>query len=641
MHLVPISLALVALSAAPAIAEGLDYNSCRKSMAGYELTRSLVENLVEGLLPAVSNEAGWNINDTFRAKSVNLLFPSREAAATWNAEACGGEASLARCWSWPNMRVVVCNPGFADWLAHANYFSPPLRPEVALAGRFMVQTILGHEIGHLERNSAGIKRHMAKNGSALSCAGAAADDNSEENQCDARGAELACPPARASEFWRLFIKSKGGQVSIGDAFQLMGTIRRELQDFSPLDDACTGANGYRSFSMRRRLLSRQLTDCLIKTRSNPFMDALIAEEKNFLELEAQLTRRQDFAAYSDPENRLHGTQAVESVGTDTFLVSGYGAEGGEVSLLMRDRSTMRLRQLGTHLPGRIVGLKASDEQSVDVIFRRSAGSSKGDGGNVLSTSRVTCAHGFGQIDDCTLSPVVSGVRFGDDTVPAYGRDGSVLLAAPKKMAILSRAAGGKQIASRPPAFSQSEVKLVASRDQRLGVAMQFERSGLYVLELATPEGERSRTLSLDQSCRIYDLSFRNDILGFLMTCDDASRGEVLRLLECPTDEILDRSRQSDIRLTRCKTIDIPALVSPELALFDETLVLAPELHPAPPGCRSGVVVSQMGWSWLRRSDGPSVKLPAERILRCDAARNLVIGYRAGKIVYLAVSDFDP
>lgn len=64
------------------------------------------------------------------------------------------------------------------------------------------------------------------------------------------------------------------------SFQLMGTFRRELRDFSPLDDACTGANGYRPFSLHRRLPSRKLTECLIKTCSNPFMDALRAKEKN-------------------------------------------------------------------------------------------------------------------------------------------------------------------------------------------------------------------------------------------------------------------------------------------------------------------------------------------------------------------------
>lgn len=614
--------ALCVLTAATR-AFAFDYENCRRVVGKNVLSTELVNSYLAGLQDDRLPGVGWSVNRTYDADKINLLFADKDAA--WDADACGGAAELPRCWSSPSRRAIICNPGMAAWLARSNYFGPPILPEIDVAGRFLMQSIFGHELAHLEKGGDAIARHSPRDADALNCAASPIDPQSEENSCDERGAALACPAARASGYWELVLRSYGGMVTWDRAFKLINTFRSALRDYSPTDDACTGANGYRSMAMRRRTLGVSLVDCLLRDETNPLAKALEVEVDDFNELEKALKRGFLFSVWTDPDSRLHGAESVHALRYDAFVLSGYGANGGELSLVYRDASLVRRQRLGVGLPGRVVALHELSPLSWDLLIRGVVRARES-----LSRVRLSCPGGFKQLQACKLGNTRNLARLSTAAVPAYARDGSVLVAMPSSMAVYD-ARHDYLAFENKPAFSRSEVKLAAISDASTSVAMQFDRGGLFVAEVATPRRESFFSIALDKSCIVRDLAFRDQSLQLLTDCGNVEHST---LYSCRT-QILGEILGKDLPLAHCNKQLVPALADYRLAIFGESMTLSPEIERSAWGCDNATIVNQHGWSWVHRSTGEAWKFPVERVVACNFDDNEVVGYREGKLVWLA------
>ncbi len=614
------------------VATAFDYDACRASVGSRALDKGLLESLTRDLLPAAKLDAReWNFNGAHDASAVNLIFPDRAAKASWDADACDGSASLPRCWSIPRSNTIVCNPGFAEWLARANYFGPPIRVEVALAGRFLVQSILGHEIGHLERGGEGGRRHMAKDADALRCAPLPVLGGSEEMACDERGAALACHAAKGSETWRLIVDAHEGGLSWDYAYSLIGRVRGEIRDFEPADDACTGREGYESFSLRRRKLSVNLLDCLMNRATNPFADSLDAEIHDFQRTEDALRERQTFAVWADPEGQFEEAPSVTGVGPDTFVLSGWIEHKGRLKLIRRAGNDIQSFLVKGAFPGRVRAARRVEPNRWELVFRQTVDEA-GHLPSQLSRSYLSCPEDRG-LEACWVSRPERGAKTTEGAVVQYGIDGSVLIADPDRLQIFASAADSRPAVVHQPAFSTSEVHVAAIRDRRLAVSSQFVDKGLFVLEITTPERQTFKMLPLDSSCTIRSLGFDRDRLRILTSCDHLD-GTVDEVIDCPSAGLLESGL--DLDLGRCSTHTFEPPSPPPLALFGESPTHAPDLERAPFGCDGAAFLSQGGWTRVEPSNRPAITLPVEQVIACDWSQRQLVGYREGKLNWLSL-----
>lgn len=620
-------LALVLVLAPPAWA--LDYEACRQSLGKNRVDSGLLKHMTEGLLEQTKlPQRQWNYNGPYDPAAINLLFPSSRAASTWNSDACRGPAELPRCWSSKDQHIIICNPGFARWLEGSNFFGPPIALEVALAGRFMMQSVIGHELGHLELGGQGLAGHMRPDLNALTCNPEAPPGQSEEIFCDSRGAELACTTARGGDELQRILLANGGSLTWEKVYPLILSIRRELRAYEPTDDTCTGIGGYQSFVMRRRKLALQLVECIIKADSNPFTEPLRAELQEYERLEEELRAHQLGAIWTDPELVFSEEPTVHALDSRTFIVSGVEKGTGKGRLLLihadgpRDASHRRVGEV----PGRVRMLRRKTPSSWALGFESSE---PGGRGSRLSEVELVCPKGLAHWKTCTVKAPTFGGRVPMDAVVAWGADGAVLVAQAGVSRVFKRPGDKKPSYQQKPAFSQSEVKLAAIRDRELAVSMQFERGGLFILEATTPGAQRFKSINLAGDCTVQELVLTGDQVHLLAFCDTQENGGFM-LHDCPVREL--SSPGQDLLLERCTKVEIPVLANTANLLFGEAF--ANPTMSAIPGCAGARIISQGDWSWVAPADRPAFILPAEQVVACDWEREQIIGVRGGKLNWL-------
>jgi hypothetical protein len=306
---------------------GAAYDHCLSALPIEARTNPGINSLVADLkLSSEYAATTFNVNRPFQKGAVNLLIPCE--VRTWPS-ACPLVAEPADCEASAKDGYIVCNPGVGKKVASPLLNSGIANVQTLFALRFLILTVLGHELGHLKFDSGNAKHLLPSNtDAAMNCWKPGPSDNTEEQRADAYGAMIACQAVRKTPELNLL------PTEATELLKIQSSLEDALDwEYFQMDDACVGDKNYPSVSRRKHTFSKTYLACLYPGRqSNPVAILADHDATTFDDVERRLRNRQKFGVVSSGnfgQAALYSERTI-SDGRDGYLT--FDSTGKDSSL---------------------------------------------------------------------------------------------------------------------------------------------------------------------------------------------------------------------------------------------------------------------------------------------------------------------
>ncbi len=334
---------------------GSRFNECLSGLDSESLKTPGFDLLLDDLkrVPSYSKSV-WNFNRRYARNALNILIP-RWNDDFWPSGLCGGlPREPADCITSPKERYIICNPAVGRQLSSPLLTSGIGSVEVRFAAQFILLTLIGHELGHIQlaRNSTAVHhliRYRANNG--LTCfRRPPAASKTDEEKADEIGTALACAALKSSPEIKELPNTTEGVLAI------LARLEDELDEgYFSMDDVCTGDLDYPSVSRRKQTFANKYFSCFYRNSFRTIESVNGDLDSTFARIETWLSDRQlrgqigsgnygikpmlfnVIAQAKDRESYI----AFDSTGTDSAVWSVVPIESGDlhaVSLLNWNRT---------------------------------------------------------------------------------------------------------------------------------------------------------------------------------------------------------------------------------------------------------------------------------------------------------------
>ena len=619
--------AFIVLGVSPAAATNTRYSKCLNSLLEHERPNNALDPILTEVARAgFAGGKRWNINGPYDENAINFVIP-RVSGKAWSdrnlLQTCLNAATPVRCAAFASESSVICNPAFGAQVFAPEIAGPAFNVQTILAARFVVTTILAHEIAHLvEEGGENVVRHFydfeSKDG--LKCYQRNGTKTDEE-RADDHGLALACRALQASDHARSL------PTNPGDMLGTVYSVLRKL-DFSyyDIDDVCVGDHNYPSISRRKHTFALKYAECAypgsITARIVPEMEASL-----FARLEAWLRNRQitGHAATGEFGSKPLYDHVVVPIAPDSLLtVDRTGTSEIAIWRTMFGSGRELTFERIWHRPEDAAVLKViarTPQKKIDIVLRSTSGSPAPR----LEILTVSCA----PRGPCTITARTQ-------TFPAsqqlhVGADGSALLVSPNKLAhvadireMFDQAAPASIAAAIP-----DEPIVISSRNAAALFAPTKDQRAYRVL---VPAGRQLRIRLLDLGnlgeAKIIAGAYSGNrlLLSLTLASPRVPLKEGPSLLDCPADMLSAAVGEVRCQLFAPPPTDLGSLQLATRDLSAAGLVGVEEMST----CPTLLAIRHHGLVWiLDRSRSVADWLPANGIIDCSQTEARI--YRARRV----------
>jgi hypothetical protein len=608
-----------------ALPVGTLFDECVRSLDGAAL-KDPGFSIVQDDLSRVPRyrHAKWNVNRRYQPRAFNLLLPTW-TDSDWPSYVCGNlPREPANCVTSIQESFIICNPALGRQFASPLLHSGIASAEVEFASKYILLTLLGHELGHLQIHSMSATRHLLPQNrvDGMNCFKHLETAETEEQIADRIGTQIACTALRRSPELKQLPQSPVGVL------QLISRLEDTLDEgYFKMDDVCTGDKDYPSMSRRKEMFAVSYLDCLYPSTQAEVKSLADEAMQAVKDLESWLNARQLSGQLASPTyGRAPQTSGFSvSVGDPNRYVT-FDSTDQDSSLWFLDSDTdgrLRyhlLQQWGT--TGRVIkctsvvgGLKVFIELD----------SKEENSSYAIAEATVKCDTGgcVAQLRSTNLPPQVR-------IKPGPGRL-FLLLSLDSVLRINNEDDLFGSHAWHWSKHRLGENVLPVVGDSTVGI-FTAAKGGLYNVAISEGESVRWRVL-LTYPHETGTLESATMLGGRLLLVfyDTPLAGHnSLSLWDCPGALLLMAEPPSQ---ATCSRFAAPVAIKTTLAVATRDLASIEDRRIEPESrCGGFVVVHHLGWLWLlHRENATADLLPGDGLIGCDAELSEARTFRARRI----------
>lgn len=592
--------------------------------------RMVIEDLRR--VPAYSKTT-WNVNKPYSRRAVNVLIPHWNEEF-WPAQSCGGlPREPADCVTSPRENYIICNPAVGRELGSPLIQSRIGSIEEEFGSHFILLTLIGHELGHIQLHSDSNTHHLnrfrGKDG--LKCFNRdSSTAPTEEEKADEIGLSIACAALKSRPDRKDLPKDPGGAISLMD--RLEGHLD---EGYFAMDDLCTGDKDYPSISRRKQHFADQYFACLYSGAldSVRLLNQGLSEDLSDLEkvlLDRQLTGQVGSGNYG---RRALGFNSTVATGVrDAYLsYDSTDNDSGLWAVFPDKDGLLQFRQLlAWDRTGKLVSSSMRPDGARTLLIQI-------EDENEQSGPSAISVIGSCSAEKCTATESQFSLPLGGRLFQGEGRTIAIVSRSGFRV-LQSDQAGLNGLAKAPLRehdLNTSPDDLAVGFEGERGIILIARKSGgLYNAAVFDAHHvEWKILLTFPHTAGMLEAATIVDgrlLVSFYETPQiESAESSTLKLWDCPADEILD-ARESQVQ---CRSYTAPAQVNVPVALVTHDLSsISDESIEAPGPCQGKLVIHHGGWLWfLDRTGSSSDLLPADGLVGCDEFTNIVTTFRARRL----------
>lgn len=619
-----LSAPLVTSAQEPTTEAGAEFNVCLNALDGPELHDPGFAAIEREFQTAPEyQQAKWNVNKPYQAGAFNLLLPSW-TAGPWPSALCGSiPKEPADCATSTRDKFIICNPALGREFASPLLQSGIGSMEVEFATKFILLTLIGHELGHIRIHSSDEIRHLLPQDilGGMNCFKRVANEETEEEAADRIGVAIACAAVRKDPELPSLPQDPGGVL------QLISRLEDSLDEaYFKMDDVCRGDKDYPSTSRRKGMFVTTYLDCLYPA-TQPVVKALAEEGATSVKnLEEWLDNRQMRGQLSSP---TYGKSAQSSgftapSGTENGYLT-FDSSDVESSLwFVHSNQQSRLQyQLLEHWPaiGQVVSLDVGPDQRTMLIELSPSGERDTYSGVEVS---IKCG-----VDSCFAQPKSIDLPAETHIVRSGEQVFLISPTAVARLETIDDLFNGKSIPWSQHKLGDDAFPVFG--DPITGVFGKG-KGGIYNLALSA--GGRSKWKVLfavpNETGILESALVAKGRLLLVFYDTPLAATDTLSLWDCPTTPLTASSKTIEVQ---CVAYSAPAAIATTLATATRDLAAIQDRKiELDSRCGDIVVVHHLGWLWLlNRETNASDLLPADGLISCDLPAASATTFRARRI----------
>jgi hypothetical protein len=615
------------------------YDACVASLDEGQRRLPGLQSIVDDLKRVERFEgARWSLNATYDSGAINILVPA-SAAAEWHRR-CGLSLTPADCLAAPREKFVICNAAFGRLLADPRLSSDIIRAEVRRPLRFLAQTFLGHELGHLNASFDNRVQHLFPSfrANGLRCTTRDRAKPTEEEAADDFGIDVACQATKLGD-------DEPIATDASSAIRTLTQLRNSLDDDFSFDDSCGGDDTYPSVSRRKSTFGFEYAKCMFPGKELPFAAVARDQKQAFEYLETWLRKRQvggmvGSALYGN--GPLYRYDVAGTVGDERFIAFDGTGKVSQISVTTRNGKLLDHSALvNWETQGELVDVRA-DAPTADFLVSFS----KDDGTTDVRHVVVTCTElSVGCRARQTRKDLPAGVELRNT------RDHAIVEITGRRLRTYVSARDFVDDKTAMDVSFDVDVRsgslLLDGRADRLVLAVRPEEkvaSGFHRVAFVTQDGVRWSTFTTIPTgmnpVHAVGIHDRRLVLALQAPTGQWSSGtQVWVCSSAPLESPAASKSESD-----CDIYDPPQDASYSIGVANNDLSsLGIQLAKAD-FCQGIIIVRESGWLWLIDPETHRQDIvPGTGLVNCNRARDHALVYRMRRIdeVTLEFKDAKP
>jgi hypothetical protein len=574
----------------------------------------------------------WNVNKRYQSDALNVIIPKWDEEF-WPGQLCGDlPREPADCVTAPKENYIVCNPALGRELGSPLVQSGIASIEEDFGSRFILLTLIGHELGHIRIRSDQETHHLVRfhEKDGMKCFKRDANSPmSEEERADEIGTSIACEALRARRDTKELPKQSDEIISLIDRLE-----NRLDEGYFSMDDLCTGDKNYPSISRRKQYFSSKYLSCLYPSshESVALLNQSLSEDLGDVEallVDRQITGQVGSGNYG---TKPLGSNSIVTGGPPDTYLSFDSTDTDSVlwAVLPGDKEVISFAKLFEWTKtGRLISSREDVESHRVILLEISAG----DENRAPSIVRV-----LSKCDKIKCVATQQSARVPRGSRIFQGEGQSIALATKSGFRVLQSdqdwLSGIDDRSLRKHELNTDPDDLNIVFEKLRGMVVIVRKSGgLYNVAAFDQSGVRWKVLltmphttGMLETARI--IADRLLLTFYESSAIGSPELSSFRLWDCPSEPIMQHSEGN----IRCVSYKAPDEIITPLALATHNLNSISDASIDPDFHCGKLIVHHGGWLWvLDRAQNTSDILPADGVVTCDESTNVMTTYRARRL----------